>query len=255
MTHSFQHVVITGASSGIGLAVAKELAAPGVRLSITGRNAERLAEAKLALEAMGAEVEASTVDVRSRQHMLDWLMWLDSLQPVDLLIANAGIASATADTAMKDLEALQQIFDVNVTGVIYTITPLLPAMQERGSGQIAIVSSIAGFRGMPYAPGYSASKVAVAALGEALRGRLASSGVGVSVIAPGFVRSRITDANDFPMPFFKEPDKAAKIIVKGLTRNKDLITFPWPLVLATRIMALIPSWLYLWAMRFNPVKK
>jgi len=116
-------------------------------------------------------------------------------------------------------------------------------MKQRGRGQIAIVSSLAGFRGMPSAPAYSASKAAVKVYGEALRGELHEDGIGVTVVCPGFVKSRITDRNEFHMPFLMEADDAARIILRGLERNRARICFPWPMHAAAWLLgALPPAW-------------
>lgn len=256
--YKWRSVVLTGATSGIGRALALELAAPGRRLAVTGRDRERLDRLRTELEARGAEVEAAVLDTRARAAMANWLRCQNDKAPVDLVIANAGVSSATladGDVPANDLAALSHIFDVNLTGVLNTIQPLIEPMRARRSGQIVLMGSLAGFRGMPYAPGYSASKVAVHALAEALRGRLAPDGVGVSLIAPGFIRSRITDANDFAMPLFMEAEPAAHLMLKGATRNARLISFPWPMSFASRLMPLLPGGLYQALMRLNPAEK
>ncbi len=256
--YKWRSVVITGASSGLGRALAMELAAPGRHLAITGRNDARLGAVRADLEQRGAEVSAAVLDARDRAAMATWLTRQDAATPVDLVIANAGVSSATLsadDQPANDLQALSHIFDINVTGVLNTIQPLIAPMQARGTGQIVLMGSLAGFRGMPYAPGYSAGKVAVHALAEALRGRLAPDGVGVSLIAPGFIRSRITDANDFWMPLYMEAAPAARIMLQGAARNARLISFPWPMSLASRLMPLLPGGLYQALMRLNPAEK
>ncbi len=256
--YKWRSVVLTGATSGIGRALALELAAPGRRLAITGRDPGRLAEVCAALVARGANVEAALLDTRDRQAMAAWLQRQDAAAPVDLVIANAGVSSATlaeGDVPANDLAALSHIFDVNLTGVLNTIQPLIEPMRARRSGQIVLMGSLAGFRGMPYAPGYSASKVAVHALAEALRGRLAPDGLGVSLVAPGFIRSRITDANDFWMPLYMEAEPAARLMLRGAARNARLISFPWPMSLASRLMPLLPGGIYQALMRLNPAEK
>ncbi len=262
--YKWRSVVITGGSSGIGRALALELARPGVSIAITGRDASRLAEAREALEARGARVEAALMDVCDREAMAAWLRDLDGKAPVDLVIANAGVSSATLPSDLpsasptpptSDLQALTQIFDINVMGVLNTLQPLLEPMRHRQNGQLVLMGSLAGFRGMPYAPGYSASKVAVHALAEALRGRLAPDQIGVSLIAPGFIRSRITDANQFWMPWFMEAEPAACLMLRRVSRNAALISFPWPMMLGSRLLGILPPWLYLWLQRFNPVDK
>ena len=210
-------ILITGASSGIGEALANEYADFGVTLYLSGRNSQRLNEVKLACKAKGATVSSKIIDVRDEKAMKDWITECGSL---DLVIANAGISSG-------DNIPIKDIFDVNVNGVFHTVEPALELMKGRKSGQIALISSIAGYRGMPSSPAYSTSKVAVKAYGEALRGFYHGHGIEINVICPGFVRSRITDQNKFTMPFFMEGERAAKIIRRDLAKNKGLITFPW----------------------------
>ncbi|MBT3237372.1 MAG: SDR family NAD(P)-dependent oxidoreductase [Rhodospirillaceae bacterium] len=230
-------ILITGASSGIGAALALDYAAPGVFLALTGRNADRLEAVARACREAGAMVTAETVDAADMQTMADWIDQIDEVQPLDLVIANAGISGG----GKMDDVTTRDIFSVNMAGVLNTVLPVLPRMQKRGQGQIALMSSLAGFFGMSSAPAYSASKVMVKAWGEALRGRLSGDGIGVSIICPGFVKSRITDENKFNMPLLMEADKAARIIRKKLVRNPAVIAFPWPLALAIRIMNVLPS--------------
>lgn len=232
-------IVITGASSGIGEALAREFAAPGVTLSLSGRDSDRLGDVAERCRAAGATVEPARLDVTDRVATTDWLVEADRRHPVDLVIANAGISGGTSDKGEGELQT-RRIFDINVTGVLNTVLPAIPPMQRRGHGQIALMSSAASFRGMPGAPAYSASKAAVRAYGEALRGALAPSGIRVSVICPGFVRSRMTDANPFRMPLLMDADKAARIIRRGLARNKARIAFPWPTYFAAWLMGALP---------------
>ncbi len=235
-------ILITGASSGIGAALARAYAGPGVVLAISGRHRQRLAASAEVCRRRGAEVIAETVDVRDRDAMAGWIAALDASHPLELVIANAGISAGTAGGGDGD-ELTREVFAVNLAGMLNTVLPAIPPMRARGRGQIAIMSSLAGFRGMPSAPAYSASKAALKAYGEALRVRLAGDGVRVSVICPGFVDSRITALNQFPMPFFLDADKAARIIKRGLAGNRARIAFPWPLVWAMWGLAVLPPWL------------
>ena len=174
--------------------------------------------------------------------MRDWILARDAEAPIDLIIANAGISGGTGAKGGGESEAqVREIFAVNVDGMLNSILPIIPAMTARGRGQIALVSSMAGFRGFPSAPAYSASKGAVRFYGEALRGALKGSGVDVSVICPGFVRSRITDVNDFPMPMLMDAEEAAGIIIAALERNKGRIAFPWPLLFMAWLMSVLPD--------------
>ena len=218
-------ILITGASSGIGEALACHYAESGVSLFLSGRNKERLAGVAAACEAQGATVYVSTFDVTDRDQMARWIAGIDREAALDLVVANAGISGGTVDGIEFETQT-RSIFAVNVDGVLNTVLPALEAMAARSAGQIAIVSSLAGFLQLPGAPAYSASKAAVFHL-EALRPSAARRGVGVTVICPGFVHSRITAANPFPMPFIMPADRAAKIIARGLEKNSARVAFPW----------------------------
>ncbi len=236
-------VLITGASSGLGAALARVYAAPGVTLALTGRDGPRLETVAAACRAQGAEVVSETLDVTARAAMADWIGAVDGIAPLDLVIANAGVSGGTGGEGEGEGEAqVRRIFAVNVDGVLNTVLPAIPRMRARGRGQIALMASLAAFRGFPGAPAYSASKAAVRAWGEGLRGRLRADGIAVSVICPGFVRTPMTDVNPYPMPLIMEADRAARIIRRGLARNRARIAFPWPLyALAWAIGALPPG--------------
>lgn len=235
----FSSIVVTGASSGIGEALARLYAAPGVALALTGRDGERLAQVADACRSAGATVVTGLVDVADRDAMATWLAEVDAAAPVDLCIANAGTSAGTGRGG-ESAEQVRRIFAVNVDGVFNTVHPLLPAMLARGRGQLALMSSLASFRGFPGAPAYCASKAAVRVYGEALRGEVAERGVGVSVICPGYVVSRMTAANRFPMPFLMPPDRAAGIIARGIARNRARIAFPFPTYAGAWLLGVLP---------------
>jgi short-subunit dehydrogenase len=233
-------ILITGASSGIGEALAETYAGPGVTLVLTGRDRERLDAVAARCAERGAAVRAATVDVADRAAMADWLALVDRESPVDLCIANAGISGGTGRRGESEEQA-RRILAVNVDGVLNTIHPLIGPMRARGRGQLALVSSLAGLRGYPGAPAYCASKSAVKSYGESLRLDLRPAGIEVSVICPGFVKSRITDRNRFPMPFLMDANRAASIIRRGLERNRGRIAFPLPTYLMAWIVAMLPA--------------
>lgn len=240
-------ILITGASSGIGAALAQLYAAKGVGLALCGRDAVRLAAVAADCRAAGAKVSEAVVDVTDLSAMESWIAEADLRWPIDLVIANAGISAGTAD-GMEGPEQLRAIFAVNLDGAFNTVLPLLPAMRQRRRGQIALMSSLASFRGFPGAPAYSASKAALRVWGEALRGDLLRTGITVSVICPGFVVSPMTAGNPFPMPMLMPVEQAAGIIRRGLAKGKSRIAFPFPIYAGAWLLGALPpaltdSWL------------
>lgn len=223
---TFSSIVITGASSGIGEALALDYAAPGVALALTGRDAARLEGVAIACRQKGATVVADTIDVTDRDRFLPWLVAFDEAHAVDLVIANAGISIDKDNSSLDDFSIIRKTLDVNINGVLNTVEPLLGRMIGRKRGQIGIVSSLAGFIGLPYSASYNASKAAVRVWGESIRYVLKKDGVGVSVICPGFVISRITAEAPFPMPFLMTSARASTIIRRGLAANRPRIAFP-----------------------------
>jgi len=219
-------ILITGASSGIGEALARHYARPSVALFLAGRNAERLSDVARLCEEAGAAVFTIVLDATDSAGMSDWISQSDRQVPLDIIIANAGISGGTSG-GVEPASQTRRIFDVNVGGVLNTVLPGFDVMSQREHGQIAIVSSLAGFLPLPSAPAYGASKAAVRHFGEAFRISASQRGVAVSVICPGFVHSRMTAANPFPMPFIMTGEKAARIIAKGLRKNRARIAFPW----------------------------
>lgn len=223
---SFTGIVITGASSGIGEAIALDYAQPGTALALTGRDAERLETVAAACRAKGATVFAETIDVVERERFADWLKAFDDAHPVDLILANAGISIDKDNSSIDDFAIIRRTFDVNVYGTLNTVEPLLDRMIARRRGQIAVVSSLAGFIGLPYSASYNASKAAVRVWGESLRYVMKKHDIGVSVICPGFVVSRMTAGAPFPMPFLMSSARASAIIRRGLANNRARIAFP-----------------------------
>lgn len=223
---TFTGIVITGASSGIGEAIALDYARPGAALALTGRDAERLDAVASACRAKGATVFAETIDVVERERFAAWLQAFDDAHPVDLILANAGISIDKDNSSIDDFAVIRRTFDVNVYGTLNTVEPLLDRMIARRRGQIAVVSSLAGFIGLPYSASYNASKAAVRVWGESLRYVLKKHGIGVSVICPGFVVSRMTENAPFPMPFLMSSARASAIIRRGLANDRARIAFP-----------------------------
>jgi NADP-dependent 3-hydroxy acid dehydrogenase YdfG len=246
-------ILITGASSGIGAALARLYAAPGIRLALTGRDAIRLQAIAEDCRAAGATVDARALAVTDAVAMKALVEETAAAGPLDLVIANAGVSGGFRSWEEFD-PYIRSITDVNIGGVLNTVNPAIPIMVKQGGGQIAIVASIAGLVTAPGAVPYSATKHFARVYAEELRGRLAPEGIRVSAICPGFVVSRMTARNKFPMPFLMDAEQAARIIGDGLARNRGRIAFPWQMVLLVRLLNLLPYCLFDWLMRRSPRK-
>lgn len=234
-----KNIVITGASSGLGAALAVHYARPGASLHLSGRNEARLAQTACLCEELGAKAYPVLIDATDAIAMQQWLEAADNETPIDLVFANAGISAGLGGGEEKADQA-RNIFSINIDGVVNTISPLIPRMIARGSGQIALISSLAGIRGLPSSPAYSASKGWLRIYGEGLRGWLARSGVKVNVVCPGFIKTPMTDVNPYRMPFLMRADKAAAIIARGLEKNKSRIAFPKRLYVPLLFMSMLP---------------
>ncbi|WP_413205584.1 SDR family NAD(P)-dependent oxidoreductase [Rhodospirillum sp. A1_3_36] len=236
-----RRILITGASSGLGAALARRMATPGVSLVLGARRLDLLEAVAVACQTKGAEVSVASVDVTDREAARTWVLAADGEAPLDLVVANAGISAGSAGQGGESEDQSRRILEVNVSGVLNTAEPLLPRFVERRRGQVALVSSLAGYRGYPGAPAYCASKAWVRAWGEATRLRLAPEGVEVNVIMPGFFRSAITEANDFPMPFLMSEEEAARRVIRGLAANRGRIAFPWPMAFVAWLLSALPT--------------
>lgn len=237
-----KNIVITGASAGIGAALALIYAKPEVTLGLIARNEERLASVAKRCQEKGAHVITATLDVTDTEQMKHWLIEFDKAHPVDLLIANAGITSSLqANGQAESWERVRQVLDVNIYGVFNTVYPLIAPMQQRKQGQIAIVSSLAAYRGMPITPTYCATKAAIKNYSQSLRGWLQNDNIQVSAICPGFVQSELSAQFPGPKLFMISAERAAQLIQQGLAKNKAEISFPFPIDLGMKFLALLPS--------------
>jgi short-subunit dehydrogenase len=235
-------IVITGASSGLGRALALEYAAPGVTLALIGRDAGRLEDVAALARGKAASVSVGRIDVRDRAAMSEFLLAIDTATPIDCVIASAGVTMVTpAVGAVEDLTKSAELFDVNLTGVMNTLAPIAPLMRRRRAGQIALFGSIAAFAPPPDSPTYAASKAGIVAFALATRALYHRDGVSVSVVCPGFVDTPMANSFDSFKPFPIGADDAARRIRRGLERRKAVIAFPWQLYLAARLQQFLPD--------------
>jgi short-subunit dehydrogenase len=240
-------VFITGASGGIGRALALCYAEPGRLLILHGRNPQRLAAVAQACAARGAHVQTERYDLRARDGRMEWIEGLAARFPIDLAIINAGVATCIGPgQAGEPWQEAEDVLEVNLVAAIALATGLLPSMRRRGGGQIALISSLAAYHGLPLTPSYCASKAGLKAYGEALRGGLAAEGIAVNVVLPGFVTSEMSAAFSGPKPFLMAADTAAAIIRRGLEKNTPRISFPFPLSLGCWLLAVLPPTLSQW---------
>ena len=242
MKHRPLNVLVTGASSGVGEAVALQCAKDGAeRLFLCGRNKERLEKVAVECAAAGSQLRVSTqvLDVSDKEAVHSWVERCEAEAPLELVFANAGVG-----TGIENEENIRRTFATNVNGCVNTVLPVLAAFREnavfRRRRQIVITASIAGYAPLSTCPAYAATKAAMKSWGLSLRGMLRKEGVRVNVLCPGFIRSRITDRNTCPMPFFMEADKAAEIIIRRVDSDVGLIAFPWPMRFASWLLSVLP---------------
>lgn len=257
MSPRFASVLITGASSGLGAALARACAAPGARLHLTGRDAARLAASADACRARGAEVRTALLDVTDAAAMAGFIAASGRL---DLVIANAGISAGTGDNRPETAAQTRAIMRTNVDGVLNTALPALAAMQAQPPGpdglrgRVAVIASLAAFVPAPGAPAYCASKAAVDTWAVAAAHWAQRGGVVLTSVCPGYVRTAMTARNAFPMPGLMDADRAAAIILRGVARNRRRVVFPWWMGLAARLAGLLPPRASAWLLALPPGK-
>jgi len=235
-------ILITGATGAIGSALAEAYARSGVTLILHGRDQQLLDSLAERCSNQSARVLTWQCDLRDCARILAELSDICQRETVDLVIVNAGVnTSIGLRGEVESWESVEEVIDVNVRAAMATLHAVLPSMRLRGSGQIALMSSLAAWYGLPLTPSYSASKAALKNYGEALRGWLGPEGIQVSVIMPGCVESAMCSANPGPKPFLWRADKAARFIVKGLAAGRARIMFPLPLTLGCWLLSLLPS--------------
>jgi short-subunit dehydrogenase len=249
MTLRGKVAVVTGAASGMGRALCRELAHEDVHLGLLDRNVEGLASLEKELREQGTLCSKAAADVSDRQAVRSAINDLVAeLGPIDVLVACAGITGATLvdDLAVEHTEA---ILRVNLLGVIYCLDAVLPDMLARQSGHIVALASLAGCRGMPFSAAYSASKAALMTYLESLRPSLRRRGIAVTTVLPGFVRTPLmTNAPIQPPMAMMEPEEAARHILRAIRRRSRVYAFPWSTSLLLSVLRWLPPWLYDWCM-------
>ena len=246
MSKSPQVIAITGASSGIGAALAQYYAAPGRTIALIGRHEERLRRVAEICREKGAEAETGTADVRDRRAIGEWLLAFDARAPIELLVANAGMLTGSLnDGSIESLDQSTVQIETNFLGALNTALPVLERMLARKRGQIAFTSSLAAFASHPDWPAYCASKAGLLVYATSLRERVRGSGVRINTICPGWVTAPINDPFVMWRPMEMKPEAAAKVIARGLARDRAVIAFPQPLAFSSRhLMPLLPRVLH-----------
>jgi NAD(P)-dependent dehydrogenase (short-subunit alcohol dehydrogenase family) len=254
----YQSVLITGASSGIGAALALELAAPGVTLHLSGRDADRLAATSGACRARGATIQDTVLDVRDASAMAAWVAGCGSL---DLAVANAGISAGAGQKAPETPEQTRAIFATNLDGVLNTVLPAIdlvraqPVGSDGWRGRIVVIASIAAFVAGAAAPAYCASKAAADAWTVATAVALRRERIAMTSVCPGYIRTAMTARNRFPMPGLMDADQAARLILRGVAAARIRVVFPWYMGAAARFGALVPPRLVGMFMKRLPAKE
>lgn len=243
--YPWRDVMITGATGGLGRALAEACAAPGVTLHLSGRDAARLDQVAAACVARGAAVSPAVLDVTDRAAMADWVAGAGRL---DLVIANAGVSGGTGGQT-EPADQVQRIFATNLGGVLNTALPAMEVMAGQAPGEggvrgrIAVIASIAAFVAAPGAPAYCASKSAVQRWAEALDASEKSRGIRLHAVCPGYIRTAMTARNPFPMPLLMTPEVAAARTLDGIAAGRVRVAYPRRLYAVARLVgALPPSW-------------
>ncbi len=243
-------VWITGASSGLGREVALQMARSGWRVAVSARNAEALQ--KLAQEVPNIFVYPA--DITDAEAIKNTVASIEATHgAIMVAVLNAG-TYLPDDATTLDAQVFANTINTNLNGTVHCVAALLPFMLKRGAGQIALVSSVAGYRGLPRSLAYGASKAALNNFAEALWFDVAAKGIKVQLICPGFVRTPLTDKNTFPMPALMEVDAAASRLIAGLGSDKFEITFPRRFTYVLKALSLLPASLYLPLVRWATMR-
>jgi short-subunit dehydrogenase len=246
------NVFITGASSGIGAALARAYAARGARLGLMARRAD-------ALEALVAQLPGQNgvyaADVNDRDAVIAAARRFEADSGgADVVIANAGISIGVLTEHYEDLETFGQVLQTNVVSLAHTFHPFIAPMRKRRGGKLVGIASVAGIRGLPGSEAYCASKAAAISYLESLRVELMHYGIRVLTVCPGFVRTPLTARNPYSMPFLMEPEAFAAAAVKAIDAGKSYTVIPWQMAMMAKLMRLAPNWVWDRAMAKRPYK-
>ena len=235
-------VILTGASSGLGAALARHYAAAGATLGLIARRQPELERLRATFPV---PCEIYPLDVRDEAAIAAAARDFTGKHGCpDTVIANAGVSVGTLTEFEDDRRVFQDVVDINLIGMVNTFQPFLAAMRERGSGTLAGIASVAGYRGLPGGAAYSASKAAAITYLEGLRVELRAGGVKVVTVCPGYVATPMTENNPYPMPFRMSAEKAAAKIASIIASGKSFSVIPWQMAVVARVMHVLPNWLY-----------
>ncbi len=245
MNWTSKTVFLTGSSSGIGEGLAVAMAAKGAIVGLVARRGELLAGIAERCEAAGGTARVFPCDVTDAKGLaVAAREFRQEFGRIDIMIANAGIGGNDDETRSYEPEAVKRLIDVNLIGAVNAIHAVVPDMIERRSGHLVAISSLAGFRGLPRSAAYSASKAGMTAFFESVRLDVASRGVDVTIIQPGFIRTPLTSGRSHNMPYLMELDDAIPLFIRAIEKKKRFAAFPWQLATIVRAGKFMPSWLY-----------
>ncbi len=255
MNNNTLTVLITGASSGIGEALAYEYAKQGATLGLVGRRGEALQKLATKIRQQGNQVAVFTADVRdSKALQVVAQDFIGQFGSPDIVVASAGVSIGTLTQHAEDTDCFKTVMEINVVGLVNTFQPFIEAMIKQQHGQLVGFASVAGIRGLPGAGAYSASKAAAISYLESLRVEMQPHGIGVTTIAPGYIRTPMTDMNPYKMPFLMDVNEAASKFVKAIAAKRRFTIIPWQMGVVARAMRFIPPFLWDLMMRNAPHK-